>query len=113
MKPHFPSLCASLLALSLAASPAARATISLTLAGYTNDFAVDTTAGDWITGFGIAGDEKVLQPKDFLWAFDCAREAGLRIIAHAGEWGGPQSIRDTLELVPALKEKTIRMMMGA
>ncbi|QYZ68858.1 adenosine deaminase [Neotabrizicola shimadae] len=54
------------------------------------------TAGDWITGFGIAGDEKVLQPKDFLWAFDCAREAGLRITAHAGEWGGPESVRAAL-----------------
>ncbi len=54
------------------------------------------TAGDWITGFGIAGDEKVLEPKDFLWSFDCAREAGLRITAHAGEWQGPQGIRDTL-----------------
>lgn len=54
------------------------------------------TAGDWITGFGIAGDEKVLSPKDFLWSFDCAREAGLRITAHSGEWGGPETIRETL-----------------
>ena len=51
------------------------------------------TAGDWIVGFGIAGDEKVLTPKDFLWSFDCAREAGLRLTAHAGEWGGPESVR--------------------
>ncbi len=55
------------------------------------------TAGDWIVGFGIAGDEKVGKPKDFLWSFDCAREAGLRITAHAGEWGGPQSVRDALK----------------
>lgn len=54
------------------------------------------TAGDWITGFGIAGDEKVLAPKDFRWSFDCAREAGLRLTAHAGEWGGPESVRDAL-----------------
>lgn len=54
------------------------------------------TAGDFITGFGIGGDEKMLEPKDFTWAFDCAREAGLRITAHAGEWQGPQGIRDTL-----------------
>lgn len=54
------------------------------------------TAGDWIVGFGIAGDEKVLTPKDFLWSFDCAREAGLRLTAHAGEWGGPQSVRDAV-----------------
>ena len=54
------------------------------------------TAGDWIVGFGIAGDEKVLTPKDYLWSFDCAREAGLRLTAHAGEWGGPESVRDAV-----------------
>jgi adenosine deaminase len=51
------------------------------------------TAGDWIVGFGIAGDEKMGQPRDFRWSFDAAREAGLRITAHAGEWGGPESVR--------------------
>lgn len=54
------------------------------------------TAGDWLTGFGIAGDEKAGAPKDFAYAFDMAREAGLRLTAHAGEWGGPQSVRDAL-----------------
>ena len=54
------------------------------------------TAGDWIVGFGIAGDEKVGAPKDFRWSFDCAREAGLRLTAHAGEWGGPESVRDAV-----------------
>lgn len=54
------------------------------------------TAGDFITGFGIGGDEKSGKPADFIWAFDCAREAGLRITAHAGEWQGPEGIRDTL-----------------
>lgn len=51
------------------------------------------TAGRFLTGFGIAGDEKIGAPKDFLWSFDCAREAGLRLTAHAGEWGGPESVR--------------------
>ncbi len=54
------------------------------------------TAGDWIVGFGIAGDEKVGHPKDFRWSFDLAREAGLRLTAHAGEWGGPESVRAAL-----------------
>ena len=54
------------------------------------------TAGRFITGFGLAGDEKVLSPKDFAYAFDMAREAGLRLTAHAGEWGGPQSVRDAI-----------------
>lgn len=55
------------------------------------------TAGDWLTGFGMAGDELKGKPGDFLWAFDCAREAGLRITVHAGEWGGAASVRDALE----------------
>ena len=54
------------------------------------------TAGDFVVGFGIAGDEKVLSPADFRWSFDCAREAGLRLTAHAGEWGGPDSVRAVL-----------------
>ena len=54
------------------------------------------TAGGFITGFGLAGDEKIARPKDFRYAFDMAREAGLRLTAHAGEWGGPESVRDAL-----------------
>ena len=55
------------------------------------------TAGDWIVGFGIAGDEKSGKTKDFCWSFDAAREAGLRLTAHAGEWGGPESVRAALD----------------
>ncbi len=55
------------------------------------------TAGDWIVGFGIGGDEKIGAPKDFLWSFECAREAGLRLTAHAGEWGGPDSVRNAVD----------------
>jgi len=55
------------------------------------------TAGDWLTGFGIAGDENIARPRDFSYAFDIAREAGLGLTAHAGEWGGPQSVREAVE----------------
>jgi len=54
------------------------------------------TAGRFIRGFGIAGDEMAHKPKDFAWSFDAAREAGLHLTAHAGEWGGPQSVWDAL-----------------
>jgi adenosine deaminase len=54
------------------------------------------TAGAFVTGFGIAGDETSGRPGDFAWAFDCAREAGLGLTAHAGEWCGPESVRDAL-----------------
>lgn len=54
------------------------------------------TAGDWLRGFGIAGDELIGRPGDFRWSFDLAREAGLRLTAHAGEWSGPESVRAAL-----------------
>ena len=54
------------------------------------------TAGDFIVGFGIAGDETAGKPADFAWSFDLAREAGLHLTAHAGEWRGPNSIRAAL-----------------
>mgnify|MGYP002621441271 CR=1 FL=1 len=54
------------------------------------------TWGGFITGFGIAGNEAMGHPRDFTYAFDMAREAGLRLTAHAGEWGGPESVRAAL-----------------
>ncbi len=54
------------------------------------------TAGDWITGFGMGGNESVGGQADYKWAFDCAREAGLRLTTHAGEFGGPESVRDAI-----------------
>jgi adenosine deaminase len=54
------------------------------------------TAGDWIVGLGIGGDENMGLPADFAYAFDMAREAGLRLTAHAGEFGGPESVRDAV-----------------
>ena len=56
------------------------------------------TAGGWVTGFGMGGAETVGRATDFAWSFDCAREAGLGLTCHAGEWGGPDSIRDALAL---------------
>ncbi|MBV7409201.1 adenosine deaminase [Maritimibacter sp. DP1N21-5] len=55
------------------------------------------TAGDHTVGFGIGGDENFMTPRDFAYAFDAAREAGLRLTAHAGEWGGAKSVREAIE----------------
>ncbi|MDU8943322.1 adenosine deaminase [Ovoidimarina sediminis] len=55
------------------------------------------TAGDWLVGFGMAGDERAGEPADFAWAFDCAREAGLRLTTHAGEWRGAEHVRASLD----------------
>lgn len=49
-----------------------------------------------VTGFGMGGDERMHHPKDLAPGFDVAREAGLAITTHAGEFGGPQSVWDSL-----------------
>lgn len=54
------------------------------------------TAGDWAVGFGMGGDEKFGAPADFAYAFDLARESGLRMTSHAGEWSGPEEVRATI-----------------
>lgn len=53
-------------------------------------------AGDFVTGFGMGGAETFGTPADFAYAFDMAREAGLELTCHAGEWGGPEMIINTL-----------------
>lgn len=55
------------------------------------------TFGDFVTGFGMAGNEAVGAQGDFRWAFDCAREAGLGLTTHAGEFGGPDSVWQALD----------------
>ena len=54
------------------------------------------TAGDWVVGFGMAGDEKFGQQKDYLYSFDLARESGLKLTSHAGEWSGASSVADAV-----------------
>ena len=42
------------------------------------------TAGEWVVGFGMGGAEDAGKAKDFAYAFDMAREAGIRLTSHAG-----------------------------
>ncbi len=55
------------------------------------------TMGDFITGFGMGGDESVGHQGDYAYSFDMAREAGLGLTTHAGEWGGAESVREALD----------------
>jgi len=55
------------------------------------------TAGAFLTGFGMGGDESMGTQGDFAWSFDCAREAGLGLTTHAGEWGGAASVRQAID----------------
>jgi adenosine deaminase len=52
--------------------------------------------GDFIVGYGMAGGELAGRPKDYAYSFDLAREAGLNLTCHAGEWGGADMVRDTI-----------------
>lgn len=54
------------------------------------------TAGGFLAGIGLAGNEKVGAIKDFAWGFDCGREAGLGLTIHAGELKGPEEVREAL-----------------
>lgn len=50
-----------------------------------------------VVGIGLAGDEShPLAP--FAPVLDAARDAGLRLVHHAGEFAGPASIREALDM---------------
>jgi adenosine deaminase len=50
-------------------------------------------AGRGVVGFGLADDETRGPPEAFAEAFAIARAAGLLSVPHAGEHGGPDSVR--------------------
>lgn len=52
-----------------------------------------------VTGFNMAGDERMGAVPDYARAFDIARAAGLGITIHAGELCGAVSVRDALDVV--------------
>jgi adenosine deaminase len=52
---------------------------------------------DFVTGFGMAGDERFGHPRDYARAFDIARDAGLGITVHAGELSGAESVMAALD----------------
>ena len=48
---------------------------------------------------GVAGDELAAPTAEFAPVYDAARRSGLRTNLHAGETGGPDSIREGLDLL--------------
>ncbi len=52
----------------------------------------------YVVGFSMAGDEENYPPAAYAEAFQIAAEAGLGCSVHAGEWAGPASVREGLEL---------------
>lgn len=54
-----------------------------------------------VIAFGMGGDELSVPAINFRPAFDLARQNGLHIVCHAGEIGGPDSIRQAIEILAA------------
>jgi aminodeoxyfutalosine deaminase len=54
-----------------------------------------------VVAYGMGGDEMAYPTINFRAAFDHARSGGLRIVCHAGEIGGPDSVREAIDLLGA------------
>ena len=54
-----------------------------------------------ILGIGIGGDERSVPTEAFASLFQAARASGLRTVAHAGEFAGPASVWEAVELLGA------------
>ena len=60
-------------------------------------------AGRGAAALGLANDEAACAPDAFAAAFDLARAAGLVCAPHAGEHGGPDSVRAALDHLGAMR----------
>lgn len=56
-----------------------------------------------IVGLDLSGPEHEIKAAPFADLFHEAREAGLGITIHAGEWAGPESVREAIEVVGAMR----------
>jgi len=52
-----------------------------------------------VAALGVAGDELIPSLPSFRRAVEIAREAGLLVVPHAGEIGGPESVLEALDLL--------------
>lgn len=61
--------------------------------------AAKNCASSTIVAFGIGGDELSVPTGDFLAVYEAATAAGLHRLIHAGEIGGPERIREAVEIL--------------
>jgi adenosine deaminase len=54
-----------------------------------------------ILGLDLAGDEQASPMDPFLQLFKEAKQAGLKLTIHAGEWGGPEHVAQAIEAMSA------------
>ncbi|HJZ63553.1 MAG TPA: adenosine deaminase [Candidatus Acidoferrum sp.] len=62
-------------------------------------YAARNCASKKIVAFGIGGDELSLPTADFRRVYNSASSLGLHLLMHAGEIGGPEKIREAVELL--------------
>jgi aminodeoxyfutalosine deaminase len=62
-------------------------------------YAARNCASKKIVAFGIGGDELSVPTADFRRVYDSASAIGLHRLMHAGEIGGPEKIREAVELL--------------
>jgi aminodeoxyfutalosine deaminase len=62
---------------------------------------VDRCDSKAIIAFGIGGDELAIPTKEFRPVYDRAAQLGLHRLMHAGEVGGPDKIREAIEMLGA------------
>ena len=53
-----------------------------------------------VVGLGLGGMESGMPAEPYRKAFEIARDGGLGVVPHAGEAGGPESIREILSMDP-------------
>jgi adenosine deaminase len=53
-----------------------------------------------LVGFGMGGDEAAWPPALFKDAFDYVAASGLPCTVHAGEWAGPECVREAIRTLP-------------
>jgi len=56
---------------------------------------------DGVVAFGLGGDELSLPLSEFRRAYRFASERGLHLVCHAGETGGPEQIKDAIDILGA------------
>lgn len=57
--------------------------------------------GEGIVGVGLAGNEAQYSAEPFKELFADARQAGLKVTIHAGEWSGPDNVAEAIQVLGA------------
>jgi adenosine deaminase len=68
---------------------------SMALAEQVVDLAIERK-GKGIVGLGLAGNEATAKATPFIGLFNEARQSGMQITIHAGEWSGPENVFEAI-----------------